>query len=80
MQSPWESALALITVERSGVLEREVRTLTGTMPVLEIPIRPEYTPNVFVSVVLLRGRVDLPPEKETIDPRETGFPEWGYAS
>lgn len=73
VQSPWESALALITVERSGVLEREVRTLTGTMPVLEIPIRPEYTPNVFVSVVLLRGRVDLPPEKETIDPGKPAF-------
>lgn len=73
VQSPWESTLALITVERAGILEHEVRTLTGTMPVIEIPVRPEYTPNVFVSVVLLRGRVDLPSTREAIDPGRPAF-------
>lgn len=73
VKSPWEQATALVTVERAGVLERWVKELTGTMAVVEIPIREEYTPNVFVSVVALRGRVDAAEDPELVDPGRPAY-------
>ncbi len=73
VKSPWESALALVTIERAGVLENRVERLSGTMPVVEIPVRDEYSPNVFVSVVMLRGRVALPSDPEMVDPGRPAY-------
>lgn len=54
--SPFQGeVVALISLERSGVIEHEVRTLTSNSTVLEIPITVEQIPNVFVSVVLVKG-------------------------
>ncbi len=57
VQSPFESAHALITVERENVIERYVQELKGNSPTVEIKIRPQHLPNVFVGVVLVKGRV-----------------------
>ncbi|RLT32512.1 MAG: hypothetical protein DWI57_18330, partial [Chloroflexi bacterium] len=46
---------ALITQERGGILERSVRLLQGNSETLEIPIRSEQIPNIYVSVVLVKG-------------------------
>ncbi|MBP1619954.1 MAG: hypothetical protein H6Q02_721, partial [Acidobacteria bacterium] len=73
VKSPWERATALVTVERAGVLSSRVVELIGTMPVLELPVREEHTPNVFVSVVLLRGRVAAPADAELIDPGRPAY-------
>jgi uncharacterized protein YfaS (alpha-2-macroglobulin family) len=73
VKSPWESALALVTVERSGILETRVETLAGTMPVLEVPVTRDYAPNVFVSVVVLRGRIDARPDPELADPGRPAY-------
>jgi len=73
VKSPWERTTALVTVERAGVLEARVQELGGTMPMVEIPVRPEYGPNVFVSVVLLRGRIETPPDPEMIDPGRPAY-------
>ena len=73
VKSPWEGALALLSVERAGVLEPRVVTLAGTMPVVEVPIHAEYAPNVFVSVVLLRGRLEAPPLPDVIDPGRPAY-------
>jgi alpha-2-macroglobulin len=54
--SPFEEAMALITVERDGVMQHEVRQLSGSAPQIEIPVTEEFLPNVFVGVVLLSGR------------------------
>lgn len=54
---PFEQATALVTVEREGVIEAFVRSFDSRDPSVEIPIRPEYAPNVFVSVLAVRGRV-----------------------
>src|SRR6185436_1307858 len=48
---------ALISVEREGVAEAWVQELSGNEPVIEVPVRDEYAPNVFVSVMAVRGRV-----------------------
>jgi uncharacterized protein YfaS (alpha-2-macroglobulin family) len=73
VKSPWERTTALVTVERAGVLDARVVELTGTMPVLDIPIGAEHVPNVFVSVVLLRGRVEAPPDPELVDPGRPAY-------
>lgn len=57
VRSPFREATALVTVEREGVLDSFVTRLTGTEPVIEVPLRREYAPNVFVSVLVVRGRV-----------------------
>lgn len=53
---PFRSATALVTVEREGVGEAFVTTLSGDDPIVEVPILPQYAPNVFVSVLAVRGR------------------------
>ena len=73
VKSPWESTTALVTVERAGVLEARIERLTGTMPTIAVKLAPEYTPNVFVSVVLLRGRVEAKPDPELIDPGRPAY-------
>ena len=46
---------ALVTLERGGILERSVRMLDGNSETLEVPIRSEHIPNIYVSVVLVKG-------------------------
>ncbi|MFC2082440.1 Ig-like domain-containing protein [Candidatus Bipolaricaulota bacterium] len=54
--SPYsEPHWALLTVERSGVLFREVMLLESNSTVIELPITGDHIPNIYVSVVLIRG-------------------------
>ncbi len=46
---------ALVTIERGGVLEEKVITLTANSETLEIPITARYIPNIYVGVVLVKG-------------------------
>jgi len=57
VRSPFRSATALVTIEREGVLESFVTRLSGRNPVIEVPIGDSYAPNVYVSVLAVRGRV-----------------------
>jgi uncharacterized protein YfaS (alpha-2-macroglobulin family) len=57
VRMPFKRATALVTVQREGVGKAHVLTLSAKDPVVEIPIRGEYAPNTFVSVLLVRGRV-----------------------
>jgi len=57
VRMPFRQATALVTVEREGVLSSFVTKLKGQMPVIEVPIADAYAPNVFVSVLAVRGRV-----------------------
>lgn len=45
----------LLTVERAGILEVQRLTVEEANPVIEVPIREEYVPNVVVSFVAVRG-------------------------
>lgn len=54
---PFRQATALLSVEREGILHREVIELSADRPTIELPIQPGWGPNVFVSVLALRGRV-----------------------
>jgi alpha-2-macroglobulin len=57
VRMPFREATALVTVEREGVLSGFVTHLDGRQPVIEVPIAGNYAPDVFVSVLALRGRV-----------------------
>lgn len=57
VRMPYRDATALVTVEREGVLYSEVRRLSGRDPWLELKIDRNWTPNAFVSVMVLRGRL-----------------------
>jgi len=57
VKSPYERTTALVTVEREFILQHFVRELSGSAPVIDIPMTEEHLPNVFVSVVLLQGRL-----------------------
>src|SRR4029453_10418571 len=57
VRMPFRSATALVTVEREGVLRSFVTKLSGKAPFIKVPIEAADSPNVFVSVLALRGRV-----------------------
>ncbi len=54
--SPFQGeATALITVERGAVLFTDVVTLTSNSYVYELPITDAFAPNVYVSVMIVKG-------------------------
>jgi uncharacterized protein YfaS (alpha-2-macroglobulin family) len=57
VRMPFREATALVAVEREGVIDTMVTTLSGKASVVEVPIKGPYAPNVFVSVLAVRGRV-----------------------
>ena len=65
---------ALVTVERERVLRSFVVPLTGNAPSVQVPIAETDGPNIFVSVMLLRGADE--------SPRKMKAPEYriGYAN
>ena len=56
IQSPWERATALVTTEREGIRTYRPFLLTSTQESISIPIKEDDIPNVFVSVLLIKGR------------------------
>jgi hypothetical protein len=67
VRMPFREATALVTVEREGVAERFVTRLSGKDPVVEVPIHASHAPNVFVSVLVVRGRVAEPQPTALVD-------------
>ena len=57
VRTPFKEATALVTIEREGVLDAFVQTINRNDPVLDVPMKGSYAPNVFVSVFLVRGRL-----------------------
>ena len=54
--SPFQGATeALITVERGDVLLAERVTMESNSFIYRLPIEPNYAPNIYVSVVLVKG-------------------------
>jgi uncharacterized protein YfaS (alpha-2-macroglobulin family) len=51
---------ALVTLEREGVLRSFTTKLTGNAPTIDVPLQGVDAPNVFLSVMLLRGAADSP--------------------
>lgn len=54
---PFRQASALVAIEREGVLETRVVQLSGRDPVIRVPVTAAHAPNVYVSVLAVRGRL-----------------------
>jgi alpha-2-macroglobulin len=67
VRMPFRTATALVTLEREGVGEAFVKELSGKQPVIEIPVKGSYGPNIFVSVLVVRGRVTDVQPTATVD-------------
>lgn len=63
VKNPFPNAFALITVERFGVIDSFVRPLEGNTTILELPVKPEYVPNFYVSVSVFSPRTGNKPLK-----------------
>ncbi|MET0980763.1 MAG: MG2 domain-containing protein [Telluria sp.] len=57
VRAPFREATVLVTVEREGILDTYVRRFTASDPTITIPIKANYAPNVYVSALVVRGRV-----------------------
>src|SRR4029077_12114740 len=79
IQSPWEGATALLTVEREGIRSHSTFALTSTQQTVSVPITAADIPNLFVSVVLIKGRTKM--DVDTSDTSDPGKPAFrvGYA-
>lgn len=73
IRSPFREATALVSLEREGVLDYFVTPVSGKDPVISIPIKKEYAPNVYVSVFLVRGRVGEPKPTGLVDLAKPGY-------
>ncbi|MFH0786829.1 MAG: MG2 domain-containing protein [Pseudomonadota bacterium] len=73
VKMPFREATALITVEREGVMEAFVKKLLRNNPLVEIPVKENYAPNVFVSALVVRGRVPKTQPTATFDPGKPAY-------
>jgi uncharacterized protein YfaS (alpha-2-macroglobulin family) len=81
VQSPFKNCKAIITLERETIYWRKVVTLDGRGTPVEIPVKEEYTPNVYLSVMLVRPRIKAdsktPAEmKKTFEENDLGAPKF----
>ena len=90
--STFETANALVTIEREGILDAFVTAVRGPSSVISVPIRDHYAPNVDVSMLAVRGRVGPVPvlavadvgdfvggDGEPIKPFDANGPMWRQA-
>lgn len=64
LKNPFPGAKALVTIERYGVIDSFVTTLEGSTPVIEFPVKSDYMPGFYMSVVAVSPRVEAPPAEE----------------
>lgn len=70
VRMPFRFATALVSVEREGILHSQVVELNGQDPTVSLKIEENWGPNVYVSVLALRGRLREVPWYS--------FFSWGY--
>ncbi len=73
VRMPFPEATALIGIERDGILETFVQTIKSGNPVISLPVKADYAPNVFVSALLIRGRNDSVAPTALIDLGKPAF-------
>jgi uncharacterized protein YfaS (alpha-2-macroglobulin family) len=56
IESPWEQATVLVTTEREGIRSHREFPLGSTQQSIDVPITENDIPNMYVSVMLVKGR------------------------
>ena len=67
IKNPYPGAKALITIERYGILDSWVETLETGTPIIEVPIKADYLPGFYLSVVVVSPRVAKPVKEGQVD-------------
>lgn len=67
LRSPFPQSKVLVTVEREGILDAFVTDLKRENPVIDVPVRGNFAPNVYVSALAVRGRVGEPKPTALLD-------------
>lgn len=70
VRMPFRFATALVAVEREGIIRTQVVQLRGDDPTVSLKVEEGWGPNVYVSVLALRGRLREVPWYS--------FFTWGY--
>jgi len=73
LRSPFREATALVTVEREGIIDSFIYNVSGKEPIVTIPIKKEYAPNVYLSALLIRGRIGEPKATALVDLARPSF-------
>jgi uncharacterized protein YfaS (alpha-2-macroglobulin family) len=73
IKSPWEKATALLTTEREGVRTHRRFALESSQQAITVPITDADIPNVFVSVLLVKGRSQDATPDDGSDPGKPSF-------
>ncbi|MFH2123608.1 MAG: MG2 domain-containing protein [Pseudomonadota bacterium] len=60
VHTPFVEGTALISVEAAGIIDTFVQPLSRFNPTVKLPVKADWGPNVFVSVLVVRGRVQPP--------------------
>jgi hypothetical protein len=47
---------ALVSIERGGILQYQLIKITSSAQIYELPITADFAPNVYVSVMLIKGQ------------------------
>ena len=78
-QSPYKNAQGLMTIERDNIISYKLFEIDNNTPEIEIPIESKHAPNIFVSVVILRGRVHNERDASGYETGAPGF-KMGYTN
>lgn len=60
LRSPFDKAKGLVVISREGIVSHKTISIEGGAAAIEVPIDEAQIPGVHVSVILVRGRVDVP--------------------
>jgi uncharacterized protein YfaS (alpha-2-macroglobulin family) len=84
IKSPYQNVYALVTHERGDILYKKVIRITSNSHTIEVPISENSLPNVFVSVLLVKGSKNKAglsePSKNQVDERSHAAFKIGYAT
>ncbi|OPX95514.1 MAG: hypothetical protein A4E58_02067 [Syntrophorhabdus sp. PtaB.Bin006] len=73
VRMPFKEATVLVSVEREGIMETYVQKVSRRKPVVEIPIKSHYAPNVYISALVVRGRIGDAKPTATFDPGKPAY-------
>ena len=79
VKNPFPGARALITVERYGVLQSWLQTLTSATAIIEFEVQKDFLPGFFLSVVVASPRVESAPADNQVDLGKPAF-RMGYVN
>ncbi|MFZ1983070.1 MAG: MG2 domain-containing protein, partial [Desulfatitalea sp.] len=77
IKNPYPGAMALISVERYGVIRHWQQRLEGSTPIIEVPVGVDDLPGFYLSVLVTSPRVDRPAEDGQVDLGKPAF-RMGY--